>query len=132
MADSSSVDTFGNAPNLLGPEASRDPVAKLAEILADPKLTEQQKNFLVQQHRTRFKNRRRMAYLSMACLLTFFLCILVAIWVDGLYVCTDDEYCRKGVLTVIQENSTVIVWISGFFTSIVGAYFGSTIIRPAS
>ena len=127
------VNAFARNSNIFTAESSRDPIAKLAEILAMPQLTQQDKVFLIAEHKARFKNRRKMAYISLTCLLALFLVILIGILSDGFYICEgDDEYCRFGILKVMNANSDVIVWISGFFTSIVAAYFGSTIIRPSS
>ena len=125
--------SFGKYSNLFTTESNRDPVTKLAEILTMPDLSREDKEFLVLEHRSRFRHRRRMAYISLYCLLILFLVVIIGVLSDGLYICeNDDENCRLGILKVMSENSNVIIWISGFFTSIVAAYYGSTLIRPTS
>ena len=133
IPEQAKIDAYARSSNLFSAESSRDPVARLAELLTTEGLSPEQKTLLVGEHRARFKNRRKMAYISLYCLLALFIVVLIGIVTDGLYKCeVDDENCRRGILAVMNENSTVIVWISGFFTSIVAAYYGSTIIRPSS
>lgn len=132
QSEQANTNSFLN-PNIFSSESSRDPVAKLADILANSDLGPEEKQFLVQQHKTRFKNRRTMAYMSLSCLMLLFLIVLIGVWKDGMYMCDPNvEICRKGILATMNDNSNVIVWIAGFFTSIVAAYYGATIIRPSS
>ncbi|MDN5203942.1 hypothetical protein QQ008_21295 [Fulvivirgaceae bacterium BMA10] len=115
------------------PESSRDPLSKLAEILSDPNISETYKEQLILLHKNRFKNRRSMAYLSLIALVVLFASIIVGVWVDGLYTCDQaKETCREGILLVLDRNKQIVIWISGFLTSIVGAYYGVSALRPSS
>lgn len=113
-------------------ESGKDPLSKLLEIVQSD-IDDYYKQQLIHIHQNRFRNRRRMAYISLYCLIALFLFVVVGIWSDGMYLCDPDEdLCRKGVLAVIKENNDLVVWIAGFFTSIVGAYYGVSALRPSS
>lgn len=113
--------------------ATKDPLIKISNILGNPNLTEKQKNTLILLHNDRFKNRRIIAYLSMFALLALFITILIGIWMDGLYVCDPQKaICREGILATLEANKGTVIWVMGFFTSIIGAYYGTTALRPSS
>ena len=135
QADSQTADNQKTkVANLFSPqvEAAKDPLSKLLEIVqAD--IDDYYKQQLIHIHQNRFKNRRKMAYISLVCLIVLFLFLLIGIWSDGMYLCNPDEdLCRKGILEVIKENDSIVIWIAGFFTSIVGAYYGVSALRPSS
>ena len=81
----------------------------MAEILKDGNLTAEDKQLLFDLARTRFKHRRRMAYIA--------LFAMIAITVGGFW------FCKSGA---------DMIWLSSPFTVIVGAYYGVSVIRPNS
>ena len=89
--------------------SDNDPVKALAEILKDEKLTAEDKQLLFDMARTRFKNRRRMAYISLFGI--FGLALLSA------------------VPSVVIDQ---INWLYAMLAGIVAAYYGVSVLGPKS
>jgi hypothetical protein len=113
------------------PEAGRDPIKVMIEIAENKNLSDQDKSELIFHAQTRFKNRRRMAYLSLSAIIISLALIFLAAFIDGLNTCSADQPCVK-ILDSINNNQGLIAWIEGFLTAIVAAYYGVTAWRPAS
>ncbi len=114
-----------------GAEAGRDPLKIMIEIAKDNDLSAEDKSALISYAQTRFKNRRRMAYIALYALIASLGLIFVAAFIDGFSTCQADKTC-KGILESIKNNQSLIAWIEGFLTAIVAAYYGVSAWRPAS
>ena len=106
------------------PESSRDPLRIMIEIAESDTLSDADKTNLIEYSKQRFKNRRRMAYLALTALLASLVLFFLAAFIDGL---SGSE-----ILVCLKENSTLFIWLEGFLTVIVAAYFGVSAWRPAS
>ena len=80
----------------------------MAEILRDSALTPEDKQLLYDLAKTRFQQRRRMAYIPLAGLLVF------------------------SLLAVLREPSPDVTWINTTLAAIVVAYYGASAARPGS
>ncbi|MCP3901539.1 MAG: hypothetical protein GY707_17670 [Desulfobacteraceae bacterium] len=112
-------------------EAGKDPLSIMIDIIENEKISEADKTKLIKYAQTRFTNRRRMAYVALYALVLSLALLFVAAFIDGFSTCPSSETC-KGILSSIKESQTLIVWIEGFLTAIVAAYFGISAWRPAS
>ena len=112
------------------PEAGRDPLRIMIEIAENDKLSDQDKKNLILFSRQRFKNRKRMAYVSLYALAISLGLLFLAAFIDGLSVCPKGQTC-VGILKSIKDSQTLFIWIEGFLTAIVAAYFGVSAWRPA-
>lgn len=110
------------------PEASKDPIRVMIEIAEHPTLPESYKAALIEYAQSRFKNRRRMAYMALIAILVSLVLLFIAAFVDGL----NGKQSGDGIMALIEANQSVIIWIEGFLTAIVGAYYGVTAWRPSS
>ena len=89
--------------------ANDDPVRALAEILKDEKFTAEDKQLLFDMARTRFKNRRIMAYISLFGILGF------------------------ALLSAIPNfDIDQINWVYATLAGIVATYYGMSAFRPSS
>ena len=113
------------------PETARDPIRIMIEIAENKNLSDQDKSELIFHAQARFKNRRRMAYLSLSAIIVSLALIFLAAFIDGLSTCPSGQTCA-GILDTIKNNQNLIAWIEGFLTAIVAAYYGATAWRPAS
>ncbi|MCL2916052.1 hypothetical protein L2725_20125 [Shewanella corallii] len=105
-------------------DAARDPLRIMIEIVKDPDISPADKTALIQYSQERFKNRRKMAYMSLYTIIGSLIFMLIAAVVD--------DFANTSILTEIHENATIIGWIEGFLTAIVAAYYGVSAWRPAS
>jgi hypothetical protein len=112
------------------PEAGRDPLRIMIEIAENEKLSDQDKKNLILYSRQRFKNRKRMAYVSLYALVISLGLLFLAAFIDGLSACPEGQTC-VGILQSVKDNQTLFIWIEGFLTAIVAAYFGVSAWRPA-
>ncbi len=112
-------------------ESSKDPLSKMVEIAKDKDLADPDKEKLIAYAQKKFANRRRMAYIALAAIITSLALLFIAAFIDGFSECVKTEKCT-GVLEAISTNQTLIAWIEGFLTSIVAAYYGVSAWRPAS
>ena len=112
------------------PEAGRDPLRIMVEIAENDKLSDQDKKNLILYSRQRFKNRKRMAYVSLYAIVASLGLLFLAAFIDGFSTCPEGQTCA-GILQSIKDNQTIFVWIEGFLTAIVAAYFGVSAWRPA-
>ncbi len=106
------------------PDSARDPLRLMIEIAKDRDISDEDKTALILYSSSRFKNRRRMAYISLFALVASFIFLFVAAIIDGTQ--------STSILEKITENDWLIAWIGGFLTSIVAAYFGVSSWRAAS
>ncbi|MDZ7725358.1 MAG: hypothetical protein U5R06_21695 [candidate division KSB1 bacterium] len=106
------------------PESSRDPLRIMIEIAESDTLSDADKTNLIEYSKQRFKNRRRMAYLALMTLLASLVLVFMAAFIDGL---TGSD-----ILTCFKENASLFIWLEGFLTVIVAAYFGVSAWRPSS
>ena len=112
------------------PEAGRDPLRIMVEIAENDKLSDQDKKNLILYSRQRFKNRKRMAYISLYALVVSLGLLFLAAFIDGLSTCPEGQTCT-GILQSIKNSQTLFIWIEGFLTAIVAAYYGVSAWRPA-
>ena len=89
-------------------ESSRSPIRLMADILRDSALTPEDKQLLYDLAKTRFRHRRRMAYIALAGILLF------------------------SLLSVLREPSPDVTWINTTLAAIVVAYYGASAARPGS
>ena len=115
----------------LASEASKDPISVMVKIAENEKLSDADKKALIQYAQTRFTNRRRMAYIALYALIASLGLLFIAAFIDGFSVCPAGQTC-DGILKSIESSQTLIIWIEGFLTSIVAAYYGVSAWRPAS
>lgn len=112
-------------------EAAKDPLRLMVEIAENKNLSDDDKSALILYAQSRFKNRRKMAYLSLLALITSIALLFIAAFIDGIR-CPVNQVCEGGILTAIEGSENLIAWIGGFLTSIVGAYYGVSAWRPSS
>ena len=113
------------------PEAGRDPLSIMVEIAKDKELSDADKKTLISYAQRKFTNRRRMAYIALYAIVASLSLLFVAAFIDGFSTCPKGQTC-KGILEALKDNQTLIVWIEGFLTAIVAAYYGISAWRPAS
>ncbi|MCP3887251.1 MAG: hypothetical protein GY702_00025 [Desulfobulbaceae bacterium] len=113
------------------PEAGRDPLMTMIEIAKDKELSDSDKSALISYSQQRFTNRRRMAYVALYSLIASLGFLLIAAFIDGFRTCPTGQTC-EGILKSIENSQTLIIWIEGFLTAIVAAYYGVSAWRPAS
>ena len=113
------------------PESSRDPLRIMVEIAENQNLSVEDRAYLIQYSRDRFKNRQFMAYLCLSVIILSLVFLYVGAFVDGLSPCVQSGECA-GVLSTVKNNQTLIIWINGFLAAIVGAYYGVSALRPSS
>lgn len=100
-------------------ESTKDPVLRLATIIKDQDLNDEQKEELIAYATQRFRNRRRMAIWALAALIAQASGLLLgAVFVDGFSI--DDS-----VVDLLQ-------WIDLSLAGIVASYYGTTAFRPSS
>ena len=104
-----------------------DPVVTMVKIAENDHLSTQDKTALIHYVRSRFNHRRRMAYTSLYMIVGSLVIFLISGIIDGVTGQLDN-----GILSNFQKNSEAIIWIEGFLTSIVAAYFGVSAWRPNS
>jgi hypothetical protein len=107
------------------PDAARDPLDRMIEIFKDPDLTEEEKALLFRMSSERFLNRRRMAYISLWT-------IVGAVVYLGLLILIEGLGGGAGFSDSIKAHTDIIVWLGGFFTSVIAFYFGAATLRPSS
>ena len=106
------------------PESTRSPLITLKEILADDKIDDESKKWLLEYSVTRFNNRRKMAYISLWTLILMVAFIGLAAIFDGTF--------GTQVLSKLASIQTFLSWAAGFLASIVAAYYGMSSFRPSS
>jgi hypothetical protein len=124
----------GKYPALSGygpPEASKDPLVVLKDILKDKDIDEDGKSWLLEYSVTRFKNRRRMAYLALSAILVSLAFLLLSSIIDGQSTCIVTNECT-GVLKNLREVQGLLEWMEGFLAAIVATYYGMSSFRPSS
>lgn len=112
------------------PEAAKDPIKIMIEIAENKNLTDKDKTELIRYSQSRFKNRRKMAYIALSAITASLALIFLAAFIDGIR-CPAGQTC-DGILASIKDSQTLIAWIQGFLTAIVGAYYGVSAWRPTS
>ena len=106
-------------------DSSGDPIKIMIEIAENTNLTDEDKTSLIEYSKERFKNRRRMAYISLTVIVVTVTMLLIGALIDGLTGKTK-------ILETIKDNGSLLTWLNGFLTSIIGAYYGATALRPTS
>lgn len=106
------------------PEAGRDPIRLMVEIAENDKLSPEDRALIIGFAQNRFKHRRRMAYICLIALVLGFLSLFVAAFMS----CCEG----KSVLSNIHQQKELFIWGGFFLTSIVGAYYGVSALRPSS
>ena len=96
----------------------------MGEILKDEKLSDEQKKYLLQFSATRFKHRRRMAYIALSAVIGSLALLLLMAAID----CKQDTT----ILATLKEMQSLLIVIEVFLTGIVGAYYGTSAARPSS
>lgn len=126
--------SFENRP---APASTQDPLLILMEIAKEKEIDDEMREWLLQFSMNRFKNRRKMAYASLMTIIAIIIFLGIAALIDGIagYIgacagaCVGDEV---GILYSISRIDSLLTWVVGFLSSIVGAYFGVASFRPSS
>ena len=107
-----------------GPTSGNDPLERMEGILKDEKLSDDQKNYLLRFSATRFKHRRKMAYIALWTIIGSLAILLLMAAID----------CKQGttMLAQLKEVQALLIGIEVFLTGIVGAYYGTSAARPSS
>ncbi len=113
------------------PESAQDPIRVMIEIAENKNLSDEDKRALIIHSQNRFKNRRKMAYISLITIVMTVALLLIAAFIDGLVLCDGSSQC-EGILAAIEKNQTLLAWLEGFLTSIVAAYYGVAAWKPSS
>jgi hypothetical protein len=121
-------------------EAGRDPLQVMIEIAKDNDLSDEYKKILLDYSRERFKNRRKMAYISLWTIVLSVVFLILAGYIDGIIIpLLNDgvkqnagEKCTFGILAAISKNQNLLSWLEGFLTTIIAAYYGVSAWRPSS
>lgn len=104
--------------------ASEDPLATIVRITKDPELSEEAKARLLGYAGSRFRHRRRMAYIALYAVLTSFALLIAATIVDGVL--------NTQIVSKISSIGSLLGAIEFFLTAIVAAYYGMSTWRPSS
>ena len=107
-----------------GPTSGNDPLERMEEILKDEKLSDEEKNYLLQFSATRFKHRRKMAYVALWTVISSLALLLLMAAID----CKQETT----MLANLKEVQSLLIVIEVFLTGIVGAYYGISATRPSS
>lgn len=102
-----------------GSGASKDPIGIMIEIAENDKLSEQDKTTLIQYAKTRFTNRRRMAYIAIFALIASLALIFIAAFIDGFTTVPvaetvgDKKVVKEyvGILKSIQNSQINKLWL---------------------
>ena len=100
-------------------QAGQDPVLVMVDIAKDEALSAADRVALIEYAKNRYRHRRRMAYLALSGVLLS----LAILFVIGLFRPESFE---------ALDDSTVLIFIQGFLTSIVATYFGISAWKPSS
>ena len=106
-------------------ESTQDPIKALVEIATNNRLSDSQKRELTALANNRFRNRRRMAYISLWTIVAAIAFLGIASAVDGI----------TGTTTIsekLADNDTIISFALAFLTGLVAAYYGVSAWRPRS
>ena len=109
-------------------EAGRAPSRMLAEILRDPDLTKEDKQFLYEFMRNRFWHRRVIAYVALVGILAFSAFAVGSPWLPPPVVCEGTA----AAVTCPTPESPDVTWINTTLAAIVLAYYGASAARPGS
>ena len=107
------------------PDAARDPVKVVADVVANPDLSDDDKIEIISLANKRFRHRRRMAYIALGAIIASLIAVFIAAFIDG-----AGENSK--ILESLAEAGALLAWIEAFLASIVAAYFGVSAWRPAS
>ena len=107
------------------PESTRDPIKIMMEIAKDPDISDEDKKQLIAYANNRFKNRRKMAYISLWAIVISIAYVGIASAVDGISGTTD-------ISDKLEGNETIISFALAFLTGVVAAYYGMSTWRPSS
>lgn len=100
-------------------EAGLDPIKVMMAIAKDKDLAPADKTQLIEFAKNRFRHRRRMAYIALGALLLSLAVLFVLAFAGA-------ESLEE------LKDSSLLIFIEAFLTTIVGAYYGVSAWRPAS
>ena len=128
--DSNQQSAFNYRGNIgTPPESGRDPMRIMIEIAENEKLRDADKAALIHHAQTRFRNRRRIAYIALSGIIISLTILFIAAFIDRFSTCSPgQEYLLKS----INGSQSIFIWIEGFLAAIVAAYYGISAWRPAS
>ncbi len=136
QSDNSQTQSQGYLPKLPGfgtsSQVARDPLNQLVAIAKDDQIDDQTRQWLLNYAVNRFRNRRRMAYISLGAMLAFFAFLAIASFFDCSTATGADKGQCVNVMTNLQHVEGLIIWINGFLATIVATYFGMASFRPSS
>lgn len=112
--------------NRPAPNSNQDPLNRMVDIATNKELAPDDKKLLLEHSASRFKHRRRIAYMAFTAILISLALLFIAAFLDG----SADS--QTSVLKKISESQVLIGTIEGFLTAIVAAYYGTTTLRPSS
>ncbi len=135
--NSTSTTTTGRKLNLPGfnhshpPCSSKDPLKTLMEIAQARDIDPEIRDWLFNYSVTRFKNRRRMAFIALTTIIGIIAFLGFGAIYDGTSTCVDSGQCQ-GILASLEKIESLMVWAVGFLASIVATYYGVSSFRPSS
>lgn len=114
------VPAFGDGP----PTSANDPIQRYMDILKDPELSDEQKQWLIDRANRRFQNRRRIAYIALGAVLAMMFVVVAGAVVDGIW--------NENIVARLNQAANLLGVTNAPLISIVGAYYGFSSIRPFS
>ena len=114
-------------------DSSKDPMDFILKVLKDKKIPDADKTVLIEFSQNRFRNRRKMAFMCLWTLIISVGLIFLGAYYDGIrgIQCPDGKTCMT-IMESIKNNESLLTWLMGFLTAIVGAYYGVSALRPSS
>ena len=106
------------------PPSANDPIGRLQAIM-ESALADDEKAALIDFATNRFRNRRHMAKVS-------FYVIVGMVGVLLLFALIDGTTTTSTILEEVLRIESLLKWLLGFLTSIIGFYFGASTLRPSS
>ena len=106
-------------------DGSKDPLKIMLEIAESKDLSPEDKTALIHYAQRKFVNRRRMAYMALTSIIVSLVLLFAGAFIQAFKP-------HVNVLQIISDNGSLIIWIEGFLTAIVSAYFGISAWRPSS
>ena len=117
------VVTALSSPNA-SPGSTNDPIGRLQAIM-ESSLAAEEKAALIEFATNRFRNRRQMAKVSFFVIVGMVGALLLFALIDGMTTTST-------ILDDVLKIESLLKWLLGFLTSIIGFYFGASTLRPSS
>jgi hypothetical protein len=112
------------------PDSAKDPISIMIKIIKDPDIDDADKTTLITYCQSRFKHRRRIAYISLWTIIGSVFFVFAAALFDGMPLTGDEK--PSTILSVLGSNSGFLGTVEGLLAAIVGAYYGISGWKPSS